>query len=166
MVYRLRPLEVSFDFEDLEYKLGDTIQVDVELVPNGDVTVREARLDLICEERYVENYSVSGPGLYSNPGGAAPRAQISSQVVREQKETYVHSTEVFLSDAKLAKGISLRYQARLNVQPKPPVHVEDARALQRDADRSWTFKWTLVMTVDVVRGRNPKTQRLVRVGVE
>ena len=165
MVYRLRPMEVSFDFEDREYSLGDTIRVDVELVPNGDVSVREARVDLICEERYVENYSVSGPGLYSNPGVAAPRAQISSQVIREQKETYVHSTEVFLSDAKLSAGISLRFQARLKVEPTPPVHAEDARALQRDADRSWTFKWTLVMTVDVVRGRNPKTQHVVRVGV-
>ena len=166
MVYKLRPLEVSFDFEDREYGLGDTIRADIELVPNSDVTVREARVDLMCEERYVENYSVSGPGLYSNPGVAVPRAQISNQVVREQKETYVHSTEIFLSDAKLAAGISLRYLARLNIQPTPPVHLEDARALQRDADRSWTFKWTLVATIDVVRGRNPKRQRVVRVGVE
>jgi hypothetical protein len=166
MVYKLRPLEVSFDFEDREYGLGDTIQVDIELVPNGDVTVREARVDLSCEERFVENYSVSGPGLYSNPGVASPRAQISNQVIRERKETYVHSTEVFLSDAKLTAGISLRYQARLKIQPKPPVHVEDAKELRGDADRSWTFKWTLVTTVDVVRGRNPKRQRVVRVGVE
>ena len=166
MVYNFRPVEVSFDFEDREYSLGETIQVDVELVPNGDVAVREARVDLMCEERFVENYSVSGPGLYSNPGVAAPRAQISNQVIKEQKETYVHSTEAFLSDANLTKGISLRQQVRLKVQPTPPVHIEDARSLQRDADRSWTFKWTLVTTVDVVRGRNPKRQRVVRVGVD
>jgi len=165
MVYKLRPMEVSFEFEDREYRLGDTIQVDVELAPNAEVSVREARVDLICEERYVENYSVSSPGLYSNPGVGSPRAQISNQVVREEKETYVHSTQVFLSDSKLSAGASVQYQARLDIQPTPPVHADDARELQKDADRSWTFKWTLVMTVDVVRGRNPKRQRIVKVAV-
>jgi hypothetical protein len=45
------------------------------------------------------------------------------------------------------------------------VHLEDARALQADASSSWTFRWTLVTTLDVVRGRNPKRQRLVKVRV-
>ncbi len=166
MVYKLRPMKVSFEFEDREYRLGDTIQLEVELGPNAEVTVREARVDLICEERYVENYSVSGPGLYSNTGVGSPRAQISNQVVREEKETYVHSTQVFLSDARLSAGSSVQYQARLNIQPSPPLHAEDARELQRDADRSWTFKWTVVMTIDVIRGRNPKRQRMVRMAVE
>ena len=166
MVYKLRPLEVSFDFEDREYRLGDTIKVGVELVPAGDVAVREARLDLVCEERYVQNYTVTGPGLYASSGVAGPVAQIPSQVTRERKETYVHSKEAFLTDARLSSGAPHRYDVKLRVETKPPTHLDDARSLQRDADRSWSFKWTLVATVNVVRGRDPKRQRAVKMRVD
>ncbi len=52
MVYKLKSLELGLDFEDRGYKLGDTINVRVNLTPNGDVDVdvREARIDLVCEE--------------------------------------------------------------------------------------------------------------------
>ena len=50
MVYKLKSLELGLDFEDRGYKLGDTINVRVNLTPNGDVDVREARVDLVCEE--------------------------------------------------------------------------------------------------------------------
>ena len=166
MVYKLRPMEVSFDFDDREYRLGDTIRLSVQLVPSGDVDVREARVDVLCEERFVESYTVSSPGLYANPGVAAPRVDIPNQVTKEQKESYVHSTEVFLSGAKLKSGAAARYDVSLRIQPSPPIHLEDARELQKDASRSWSFKWTIVTTVDVVRGRNPKRQRVVNVRIE
>ena len=51
MVYKFKPLELSLDFEDRDYELGDTVDVQVDLVPNGDVHVREARIDLVCEQR-------------------------------------------------------------------------------------------------------------------
>ena len=50
MVYKLKSLELGLDFEDRGYELGDTINVRVNLTPNGDVDVREARIDLVCEE--------------------------------------------------------------------------------------------------------------------
>ena len=47
MVYKLKPLELGLDFEDKDYNLGDTIDVQVTLTTNGDVNVREARVDLV-----------------------------------------------------------------------------------------------------------------------
>ena len=52
MVYKLKPLELSLDFEDRDYELGETVDVQVTLTPNGPVDVREARVDLVCEECY------------------------------------------------------------------------------------------------------------------
>ena len=44
MVYKLKPLDLSFDFEDRSYGLGDTVNAEVRLLPNGGVDVREAGL--------------------------------------------------------------------------------------------------------------------------
>ena len=51
MVYRLLPLDLEFDFEDRAYKLGETIRVSVDMTPKADVHIREARVDLVCQER-------------------------------------------------------------------------------------------------------------------
>ena len=63
MVYKLKPLELSFDFEDRWYDLGDTIDIQVNLKPNGEVGVREARVDLVCEEIHTRNQSGIGMGI-------------------------------------------------------------------------------------------------------
>ena len=35
MVYKLKPLEFTFEFEDRIYELGDTIDIELSLAPNG-----------------------------------------------------------------------------------------------------------------------------------
>ena len=45
------------------YRLGETIKIMVELGANGDVEVREARVDLVCEENYLESYNVMVPDI-------------------------------------------------------------------------------------------------------
>ncbi len=67
MVFKLKPLELSFDFEDRSYELGDTIDVRVNLTASGDVDVREARIDLVCEERFSQHESGVVMGLSPNP---------------------------------------------------------------------------------------------------
>ncbi len=67
MVFKLKPLELSFDFEDREYDLGDTIDIHVDLSPNGEVDVREARVDLVCEERFSQHES----GIVVGAGGSS-----------------------------------------------------------------------------------------------
>ena len=66
MVYKLKPLELGIDLEDREYELGDAINVQVTLTPNGDVRVRQARVDLVCEETYAR----SEKGIVIGAGGA------------------------------------------------------------------------------------------------
>ena len=165
MVYKLRPAEMKIDFEDREYRLGDTIDVDIELAPVSDVAVRRARIELVCEERFVESFGFSGPGMYASSGVGSPVSQIPSQVTKERKETYVHSATSVLDGASLRSGVPTSHRGVLRIEHKPPVHLEDSKELHADSSRSWTFKWTLVATLDVVRGRNPRRQRVVNVKV-
>lgn len=58
------------------------------------------------------------------------------------------------------------YNVRLEIEPVPPPHAAEAKELVRDPDRSWSFKWTLVAKVNVVRGRDPKSQRAVQVAFD
>ena len=105
MVYKLKPLELSIDFEDREYELGDRIDSQVELAPNGDVDVREARVELVCEERYAQTYAAAGHSG-SSPGAFGTRVvvQRSIQAVDERTDTYVHSSAVFLKETTLRSG--------------------------------------------------------------
>ena len=84
MVYKLKPLELSFQFEDREYNLGDTVDIQVNLKPAGDVSVREARVDLVCEEVYSRNQRgvvipAGGSGLIQG-GGTRSRAPTTSRL--------------------------------------------------------------------------------------
>ena len=164
MVYKLKPFELSFDFEDRDYALGDTIDVRVTLTPRGDAEVREARIDLVCEQRYSQRGTSFVPDTYAQTSRAGSVVSGRTRHVgTERKERVVHSTVSFLGATRLTGASPSVHSARLLVQPTPPPHFEEARALQRDAQSSWTFKWTLVATINVVRGRNPKRQRAVKV---
>jgi hypothetical protein len=165
-VYNLRPLVVKLDVEEGPFKLGDTINLSVELVPNGDIEVRQARVDLLCEERYIQTFTYSGSTVgRAGSTSYAVAEHIPHRATNESKETYVHSSVVFLQDSRLERGRTSRYRARLEIQPVPPRHLDDARELQKDANSAWSFKWRLVASANVVRGRDPKTQRTVKVAL-
>ena len=168
MVYKFKPLELSLDFDDREYDLGHTIDIKVNLAPAGDVGVREARVDLVCEELYSRNERgvvipvVGGSGLIQGGNTFKTTDYVpASSWVNQRAESYVHSSVVFLEDRTLPSGKPSAHSARLQIQPQPPTHLDEARDLQRDAEASWTFKWRLVASVNVVRGRDQKRQRKV-----
>ena len=168
MVYRLKPLEMSFEFENREYDLGDTIDIQVNLTPDGDIGVREARVNLVCEELYSRNkrgivIPAGGSGLIQGGNTFKSTDYVpASSWVDQRTESYVHSSIVFLKDVTLPSGKPSSHSARLQIQPQPPTHLDEARELQRDAEASWTFKWRLVASVNVVRGRDQKRQRKVK----
>ena len=164
MVYKLKPLELSFEFEDRVYELGDTIDVQVTLTPNSNVDVRGGRVDLVCDERYIQTATTFVPDTYAQTSraGSVTSGQ-TRDVATERKERVVHSTVSLLETGRLAGGTPSIHTGRLMIQPTPPPHFEEARALQRDAQSAWTFKWTLIAIIDVVRGRNPRAQRAVKV---
>ena len=167
MVYKFKPLELSLDFEDRDYELGDTVDVQVDLVPNGDVHVREARIDLVCEQRYTRNErgvvigmgrSIAGGNMFTSTDYVP-----STSMVNERAESYVHSKVVFLSDTALGGGRPTTHRTNLKIQPNLPERLEDALELERDANSAWSFKWRLLAYVDIVRGRNPQRQRTIKV---
>ena len=86
----------------------------------------------------------------------------SSSWVSQRTESYVHSSLEFLNDETLRSGEPSAHVAKLQIQPAPPTHLDEANDLQRDSKNSWTFKWTLVTSVNVVRGRDPKRQRKIK----
>lgn len=165
MVFQLKPLDVKLELDDGPYRLGDTINVTVALEPHGDGDVREARLDLVCEERYTETYSVMVPVKWTTTRHAG-QVSVPKQGVKERKESYVHSSVVFLEDTRLRSGRTARHSAALRIEPVPPTHLDEAKALVRDAGSAWSFKWTVVASVNVARGRDPKRQRQVRVTLD
>ena len=87
----------------------------------------------------------------------------TGHLAKERREKFVHSSVPFVTAAELKTGTPGRYTARLQILPAPPPHAEEAKALVRDASSSWSFHWTLVATVDVARGRDPRTQRKIKV---
>lgn len=169
MVYKFKPLELSIDFDNRGYKLGDTIDIEVAITPTGELNVREGRVELLCEEIHAraDRGIAMGAGGSATVQGGNPHTGTDyipmSSSVSQRSESYVHSSVVFLKDATLGPGTPSTYGARLQIQPQPPKHFDEAKAAERDANSSWTFKWTLVATIDVVRGRNPKRQRKVDV---
>ena len=160
MLSRLFPLGVKVSFEDRVYKLGETIDLTVELSPKRDMEVREGRVDLVCEEHWTEFSTVMVPVSRASRGEAAsasggrvlPEARIPKQVHEEHRESYVHSSVVFLEDTRLASGRTGSHNARLEIQPEPPPHALDGKV-----------RWRLVTTTDVAGARDIKARRLVKV---
>ncbi len=164
MVTRLRPLEVNLAFEDRLYKLGETIDLYLDLTARSDVVAREGRVDLVCEVRWAERYTVmakvvtplrTGSGVMSGGGTTQVITQtVPRQVYKEHKETYVHSSVVFLQDVRLDPATTGRYDARLEIQPEPPPHADEAN-----------LRWSIVVTIDVAGARDIKTRRRVKVNL-
>ncbi len=166
-------MELALDFDDRPYKLGETIRLTVEMDPNGSVDVREARIDLVCQQRYSERSTVTYEKPIRQVGGAETgiiyatqvgTETVTKQVNKQHNETFVHSSIALLSSAKI--DAPRRLSVDLEAEQVPPPRAEDAKDLVKDRERSWSFKWTLVLTVDVVRGRNPKKQRRVRISFD
>ena len=165
MVHRLDPLDLGLDFDDRSYRLGETIPVRVEIAAKGRIAIREASLKLVCDQKFAESYTVSGPGLYANTTGSVPRPDISSQVGSERIESYAHSMASLISDVTLESGEQRAVDVRLEIGASTPRRLKDSTALEGDAARSWSFSWRLVVSVDVAGGRDASVERDVKVRI-
>lgn len=103
MIHRGNPLELSLEFEARTYNLGDTIDVFVELQPSTNVSVRSGRLDLVCEERYIQRGESFVPDFYGNTFNYSGQ---TSHVAQERKEEFVHSTVQFMEETRLTGDCS------------------------------------------------------------
>ena len=160
MLHRILPLELSLEFDERAYTLGETIDALVEMQPSANIQVRSGRLDLVCEEHYTQRGVSFVPDFY------ATNRVISGQtrhVAEDRKERFVHSTVQFMEESSLTGGATASRRASLTVGTEPPPHFKESLALERDASSAWTFTWTLLASVDVVRGRDAQVEREVKI---
>ena len=153
MLSRLLPLGVNVRFEDRIYRLGDTIDLALELSPRRDIEIREGSVELVCEENWTEVTTVMvrrRPTRLGPHGGGRvvlvpPEPK---QVSKKRRATYIHSRTVFLREGHLQSGLSNLYSVGLSIGPELPPHASQA-----------TTSWRLVTTVDVVGARVGKHAR-------
>ncbi len=154
---RLYPLDMSLTFDDRPYSLGETIRVLVELAPRRDVVVREARVDLVCEEDFVMSYTIMSPGRPSlsshrTPGEVYVSPPLLRQrVKKEEREAYAHSSVPLLGKTTLQRDTAVQYEVDLFINTQSPPRVSVAR-----------IEWRLEGFVDVVMARDTR----VRYGVQ
>ena len=155
---RLYPLDMNLTFDDRPYSLGETIRVLVELAPRRDVVVREARVDLVCEEDFVMSYTIMSPGRPSlsshrTPGEVYVSPPLLRQrVKKEEREAYVHSSVPLLGETTLQRDTAVQYEVDLFINTQSPPRVSVAR-----------IEWKLEGFVDVVMARDTRARYGVQV---
>lgn len=157
---RLWPLECEVSFESHLYRLGETINLTVELTPKRDTSIREGRVDLLCVEEHIdisaETVAQEPPeqrpmplDVRENVGylGNSPSAEMgkqSHQIVDRSENQYVHSSVVFLENADLTAGVKNTYDVRLVITPEPPHHY----------DQDTNITWKIATSIDVANARD------------
>ncbi len=154
MVTRLFPLNVKVSVEDRSYRLGETINLTVELSPRRDMEVREARVDLVCEESWTDAHTVMVQRAVGGGRGGMVTSlpSVPKQVREHHRRSYVHSSVGFLDNAQLRSGVVARYTPGLDIDTEPPPHADKA-----------TLSWRLKTTVDVAGARDITARRLLKV---
>lgn len=122
-MYKLNPLELGIDFENRHYELFDTIDVRLDLKPDGDGDVRKGRVDLV----YVEvplRPTPQPPGLDTGQrldagmGGRTLHLNTGTAHMAEgHEETYIHSSVLFLKETRLRGGGPSTHRAGLRIEP-------------------------------------------------
>ncbi|MCH8207215.1 MAG: hypothetical protein IH956_09470 [Chloroflexi bacterium] len=159
MISRLRPLDVAISFRERTYRLGEPIDLTVDLTPHRDCDVREGRIDLMVEEQWTERSTVSYEKPIVQTGMRGEVRVIGSttetrQIVREHKEKYAHSSTAFLEATRLDAGRSEVYRVLLQIQPDPPAHANEAKA-----------RWWLQTVIDVAGARDIRARTKVDIAV-
>jgi len=151
-----RPFNLRVAFEERVYNLGETIDFRVELKPRGDVKMREFRIDLVCEENYIETtfdmiHDLTG-GSLGTFVTSAPLARLPKQITKKHRNRFVHSSVVFLDNANLSAGIASNHSAKLSIRPEAPAHVNDGKV-----------KWTLEITADLAGSPNITQKKAITI---
>jgi hypothetical protein len=176
MVLNLDPLDISLDFERRKYRLGDTIEATVKLIPSKDTKIRGSSLSLMGQVRRTKVSSLIGVGRM--PGGPSslhrrnPLHGTSSYVPTAQHTEQQISTEIFYSapivvTRSLREGDASKHGVALRLDPKLSKLqrlAREAKRLQSDAHRGLSIEpWWLEARVDVIMGRDAIVRRRVEV---
>ena len=153
-------------FEDRSYKLGETIDIDLELKARRDVVIREGRVDLICQEYYKQTTTVTYLEDYAkrNHGWkklTKPYVTFTDnrQVTRTRNETYSHSSAVFLTDNRLRSGATSRHRVRLAIGPERTEHMSDSTVTEGEVP------WALVAAFDLAQALDASQRQPIKVAL-
>ena len=161
MIYSWAPsLDVGLVFEDRSYTLGNTIDVKVEVDAKRDVTVRQGRVDLVYEVRWVAPDTVHHPmGRLSRPGPGGNvmnsySMRVPTKKLVEYKHTYVIGSTVFLERTHLEARTNRSYNIQIYIHKDDPPY-----AFMKGA----SMGWSLVAVFDVARAVDVKMSRGLKV---
>jgi len=158
---RLRPLDIEVSFDDKPYHLGRPVDIRMEIAPRRDCQVREARIDLMVEEAWTEQstLTVEKPVFVEaavGQGSAVMRqtgtVTETKTVTKNYKETTAHSSLVFQEDVYLSVEKPVQYDLRLDIDSAPPTNASDAK-------RSW---W-LQTVIDIAGARDIKPRHKINI---
>ena len=178
MVFNLEPLEIRLEFERRKYRLGETINATVTLIPSRDTNIRGSSLSLMGQVRRTKVSTKVGVGRMPGAGGPSslhrgnPLHGTPSYIPTAQQTEQQISTEVFyratiVPTKSLREGDAGKYDVALRLDPKLSKLqrlAREAKSLRRDANRSLSIEpWWLEAQVDVVRGRDAIVRRQVEI---
>ena len=153
MVSRLTPLEIAIGFEDRTYQLGESIRIDVELTPRMDVTVREARVELVCLASFTEvGSSQQYFGIVRGDTGVPMSEPFGSDLTagsRESEHTETYRGPTFLHGQRLREGTPIRERVRFSIPAELPENVSGYGPRARA-----NMDWSIQVTVDVAGARD------------
>ena len=161
MIYPWAPsLDVELFFEDRTYTLGNTIDVKVALKAKRDVTLRQARVDLVYEVRWVAPDTVHHPmGRLGRPGPGGHimnsyALRFPTKKMVEHKHSYVLGSTRFLGRTQLGTHTDEIYHIQIHIHKDDPPY-----AFIKGA----SIEWRLVAVFDVARAVDVKKSRGLKV---
>lgn len=177
MVFNLEPLDITLDFERRKYRLGDTINATVTLIPSRDTGIRGSSLSLMGQVRRTKVSTKVGVGRvpYGGPSSlhrGNPLHGTPSYIPTAQQTEQEISTEVFyratiVPTKSLREGDARKHDVALRLDPKLSKLQRlsrEAKELQRDANRGLSIEpWWLEARVDVVMGRDAVVRRRIEI---
>ena len=153
MVSRLKPIDIAISFRDRAYRLGETIPVDVSLTPCINVTVREARMKLVCRARYTEiGQRQQFAGIARGDTGTPVPERFGSDLTSASLETesaFTYSGPTLVKDLRLSTGSPNTRRVRLDIPSELPEIVAGFGPRSRAKTG-----WSIVVSVNVAGARD------------
>jgi len=158
----LRDPTIRLDFERRAYRLGESLDLVVEIISNRDMHISEGILDLLHECRYVESNRIMVPDHTANRmyfrGSMAGRQPMKIMVPKRVTETFqdrfLHSSVDFLDKIELSEKESKKFNARIDIQPDTPPHYGEGET-----------KWILEVVLVLPNGREVRKEEEVLISL-
>ena len=165
MAFNLDPLDISLTIERRMYRLGDTINATVSLIPSGGVRIREASLNLVAEVKRTEvkaGWALDMAGSHRYNASRVPTRGTPVQTVSME----AGYSAPFLSSSSLKVGRPGKYKVALELGPRLPRVVQLSKELELDTNSSLSIeKWWLEVQVDVVMGPDQSVRKEIDVSL-